>query len=244
MPALVMFVDYDNVEPMFTGAGPVQFARILMGTVPLATLGKYDSVLVRLYGGWRLSTSPTTAAQQLVPQIVRDSPTVYQNPAAPTAAPIRLLVELADRPIGWQAVLEQTMVKNRELRRFRANPQLLRECVDIGSCGLQQFFSMSPTTTCSNGACGVELGTLLVRDEQKMVDTLLVADLAVQVFMQQANDIVVVSSDSDIWPGILLALRAGSNVMHVHPKAQGRTPMHLLRTLGSGLRGIYTECTL
>jgi uncharacterized LabA/DUF88 family protein len=229
---------------MFSGAGPVQLARILTGTVPTPTLAKYDSVLVRLYGGWRSITSPTTSAQQLLPEILRDSPTVYQNPATPTAGPIRLLVELADRPIGWNVVLEQTMVKDRGLRRFRANPQLLRECVDIGNCGLKQFFSVSPKTACSNGGCAAELGNLLVRDEQKMVDTLLVADLAAQVFMQHANDVVVVSSDTDIWPGILLALRGGSNVIHIHPTPQGRTPQHLLRTLGSSLSGIYTELSL
>lgn len=244
MPVLAMFVDYDNVEPMFTGAGPVRFARILTGVVPGQTLAKYDSVLVRLYGGWRSSTSPTATAQQLLPEIVRDSPTVYQNPADPAAVPIRLLVELADRPIGWRTVLEQTMVKNRGLRRFRANPQLLRECVDIAHCGLQQYFSLSPNTVCTNGGCAVELGNLLVRDEQKMVDTLLVADLAQQVFVQRAKDVVVVSSDTDIWPGILLALRGGSNVIHIHPKAHGRTPPYLLRTVENTLSSIYTEFNL
>jgi hypothetical protein len=244
VPALVVFVDYDNVDPTFTGAGPVQLGRVLLSAVPLTVVARYESAVVRLYGGWRASGSPTTSAQRLVPEIVRGSPTIYEAATGPTGAPVRLLVELADRPIGWHAVLDQTLIKNRGLRGFRANPQLLRECVDIGACGMQQYFSLLPSTACANAGCGADLGHLLVRDEQKMVDTLLVADLAFQVFTEHPTDVVVVSSDADIWPGILLALRGGSNVVHIHPKPGGRTQPHLLQTLGSRLSATYVERSL
>ncbi len=125
------------------------------------------------------------------------------RPAGPSSVSVRLSVELADRPLGWQSALNETLVKNRALRGFRANPQLLNECVDIPMCGMQPFFSLAPSTGCGNGACGAQLGQLLVRDEQKMVDTLVVADVAFQVFIHGSHDVVVVSSDADIWPGIL-----------------------------------------
>jgi hypothetical protein len=64
------------------------------------------------------------------------------------------------------------------------------------------------------------------------------------VFTEHPTDVVVVSSDADIWPGILLALRAGSNVVHIHPKPGGRTQPHLLQTLGGRLCATYVERSL
>ena len=115
------------------------------------------------------------------------------------------------------------------------------ECVSVSGCGLNQFFGLSNATPCTNAACACTLGDVLVRDEQKMVDTLLIADIASHAFTSKASDVVVVSSDIDMWPGVLLALRTGCSVTHMHTKAGWRTQPHLVGTLGSTLGKSYRQ---
>lgn len=77
-----------------------------------------------------------------------------------------------------------------------------------------------------------------------MVDTLLVADIAVHTFTSGATDLVVVSSDIDMWPGVLLAVRAGCHITHIHTKSGWRTQGHLMRTLNQGTRQAYRQLTV
>lgn len=83
-----------------------------------------------------------------------------------------------------------------------------------------------------------------MRDEQKMVDTLLVADMASHAMMNKASDVVVVSSDIDMWPGVLLALRIGCGVTHIHTKSGWRTQPHLVGTLGATLGKSYRQLAM
>jgi uncharacterized LabA/DUF88 family protein len=79
--------------------------------------------------------------------------------------------------------------------------------------------------------CSGRLSDFFVRDEQKMVDTLLVADIAAYVMHRKVKDLVVVSSDADMWPGVLFAMNSGCNVVQVHPRSGWRTQRHLLETI-------------
>lgn len=244
MTGLVIFVDYDNVERNLTTAGPIGVARILTSAIPEAVAVRYHSVGVRLYGGWRSSGTLTIAAQKLSPQIHAGSPSILNRTFGQTVKQVKLSVELADRPMGWNVSLNETLAKDRALRNFRANPHLLSECVDVSACGMQPYFGLSPGTACNNGGCSSQLTDLLVRDEQKMVDTLIVADLAYNVFVEKARDAVVVSSDTDMWPGILLALGAGCAITHIHSRQGGKTQKHLVQTLGHRMSGAYRQLSL
>lgn len=242
MPTLPILVDYDNLDRAITRAGPVALARTLTPLVPAGVLADHDSINVRLYGGWRTQGSPTVVAQQLIPRIRADCPTVF-----PMRTPqgehkhLRLNVELADGPIGSRILLQETLARNRGLRRFRARPLTPGECTRPLNCGLTAFHQVSHQTECQSPGCSVRLSELLVRDEQKMVDTLLVADIAELTLVQRSPTVVLVSSDMDMWPAVLLAIRIGSNVIHIHTTAGRRTQTHLLRTLSSSFPGQYQQ---
>lgn len=240
MPTLFVLVDFDNVGLAVTRAGAVACARILIQKIPLGVLSTYDSITVRHYGGWRSNGTATPAAQQLVPDIARDSPTIFSVMQPNGQSNKKLIVELAVGPIGTSVVLNETLVRDRGLRRFRVNAGRLRNCLNVANCGLSGLFSLRSTTSCSDTACDMTLGDMLVRDEQKMIDTLVVADIASLAIVQKAVDIVVVSSDTDMWPGMLLATSAGCRVIHIHTKAGWKTQQFLLQTLG-GLAGRYLE---
>jgi len=240
VPTLFVLVDFDNVGLNVRRAGAVACARILIQKIPVGVLSTYDSITVRHYGGWRSNGTATQAAQQLVPDIVRDSPTVISLMQPTGQSNKKITVELAIGPIGTSIVLSETLVRDRNLRRFRANAGRLRNCLNVANCGLGGFFALRSTTNCSDAACDMTLGDMLVRDEQKMVDTLVVADMAYLATVQRAVDLVVVSSDTDMWPGTLLAAAAGCRVIHIHTKAGWQTQQFLLQTL-VGLSGQYLQ---
>ena len=77
-----------------------------------------------------------------------------------------------------------------------------------------------------------------------MVDTLLVADLAHEALVQRVTDVVVVSSDVDMWPGVLLAAHSGCNVVHVHTKHGWRTQRHLINTLSTHTAPRYQQLSV
>ena len=244
MPALLVLVDYDNVDRTHTVAGPVSLAKILVALVPNSIIARHQGVTVRLYGGWRNNGTLTQFAQKLVPDIHRQSPTVMSILDAGITLNVRLTVELAQGPIGSSTSLEQTFVKNRGLRNFRSRSSLRPECASPSSCGLQMFSGLTHATPCGNSGCNSKLADVFVRDEQKMVDTLIVADIAHQAFAAKATDVVVVSSDTDMWPGVLLALRSGCAVTHIHTKHGTRTQQHLINTLGGQLSRNYQQLSV
>ena len=70
---------------------------------------------------------------------------------------------------------------------------------------------------------------MLVRDEQKLVDSMLVVDL-VHFSETVTEPLVVVSADDDLWPGIRFALLRGASVIHVVPR-HGHTGRNRYRRL-------------
>lgn len=244
MSNLVVLVDFDNVDSSLTRAGPMNMAKALVPLIPDPVLARHTSVLVRLYGGWRSQGTLTTSAQRLVPDIRAGSPTVVGRPSPNPGPPIRLTVELAEGPVGTATVLQETLVRDRDLRKFRARPHW-SECSSPGSnCGMNMHAALSHATQCSAPGCTSRLSHVLVRDEQKMVDTLLVADLVHQALAVKATDVVVVTSDTDMWPGVLLAVGAGCNVVHIHTRAGWRTQRHLVGTLGPATAPHYTQLSV
>ena len=243
MSDLLILVDYDNLPSAVTQAGPVNCAKIILGYVPDETFSIYDSYLVRLYGGWRANGTSSRSAQRIVPNIQRESPTVL--PARPPIGTQlkRLVVELAEGPIGSRTTFDETLAARRGLRQFRAEPSCLSNCNDIGACSMKSFYGLTSNTQCANPACPCVLGDLLVRDEQKMVDTLLVSDIAQVIVQRSATTLVIVSSDTDMWPGVFLALRNGCEVLQIHTRG-ARTQGHLLRTLEPRLSTLYKQTSL
>lgn len=241
---LMVFVDYDNVDLALTRAGPVSLAKVLSALIPSSILATHASITVRLYGGWRCNATLTTFAQRLVPDIRANSPCVISSTFSGNTVTLRLTVELAEKPIGATTAFEETFVRDRGLRKFKTLSKPWSACLGSGSCGLGGFAHVAHNSPCTNAGCTMKVGDLFVRDEQKMVDTLIVADIAHQALLQRATDVIVVSSDTDMWPGVLLALRAGCAVSHIHTKPGWRTQRHLMRTIGGGLDRFYQQLSV
>lgn len=219
-------------------------ARVLAAAVPEDVLTRHSAILVRLYGGWRERGNLTPSAQRLIPDIRSGSPCIVQLEHGGALHPFRLTTELADGPLGSGITLQETLARERGLRKFRARTGGLPTCVSLSSCGMSPFVGVTQATACSVSGCASTLGDVLIRDEQKMVDTLLVADIAVHTLTSGATDLVVVSSDIDMWPGVLLAVQAGCRITHIHTKSGWKTQGHLMRTLNQATGRAYRQLTV
>lgn len=244
MSALAVLVDYDNIEPAHRSQGPISLVRMILSHLPANLLHPYSGVQARLYGGWRTATGLTTLAQELIPDLRANSPTMVSVAYVGVAKSIKVDVTLAQGPLGTRKVLEETHTRNRELRHFHSRPQPWQGCADAQNCGFKGLSKASKATPCGATGCFVRLGDILAQNEQKMVDTLLVADIAHQTFIAKANEVVVVCSDADIWPGIFLALQAGCRVTQLHAKKGWNTPRTLLDMLDHPLQQRYRQLSL
>lgn len=239
MTRLTAFIDYDNIAPALTRAGPIALARALMTLLPVDILRGFDSLRVRLYGGWREQGNLTTGAQRLVPDLRANSPSMLN--VAGLSKQLRLTVELADHQLGAGALLAETFVRDRSPRKFRARPTPWASCTAPSACGLSSLSGCNYRTACAVSECQVTAAEIFVRDEQKMVDTMMVADIAFEALKMRAPEIVVVSSDVDMWPGILLALSSGCSVTQIHSQSGWRTQRHLVGTLTQSMARIYRQ---
>jgi len=231
LKTLPILVDFDNLDSSFVRSGVLSLSRSLVSIIPTDVLEQYNSISVRLYGGWRCQGALTIGAQRLIPEIRANSPATVGNPRSPLMRPLRLSVELAETLIGTTAPLTETLVRDRDLRKFRFKNNASK-CSGAGvGCGFNVYVNTSYSSQCPTMGCSARLGEFFVRDEQKMVDTLLVADIAAYVMHRNIRDLVVVSSDADMWPGVLLAMNSGCNVVQVHPRSNWRTQRHLLDTI-------------
>lgn len=241
MAELFVLVDYDNVERTLTLGGAVQLSRTIVSSLSAAVLLAHTHATVRLYGGWRSGGIATSKSHSISADIQANAPTYI---ALSGGKPFRVDIELALASLGSSKVLSETFVRDRELRGFRARPTPLANCIDSVGCGMAVHQGARHTTQCDTSGCSVRLGQVFARDEQKMVDTLIVADLADIALGRHATHLVLVSSDIDMWPGVLLATSAGCNILHVHSKRGMRTQRHLLNAMNASASTFYQQSAL
>lgn len=234
MSVLSVLVDYDNISERFKSMDVLKAAQEISRLIPISVFGQYDSVQVRLYGGWRQRGTLTTAAQRMLPIIRDGSPRPLVRGAGPDQITVRLEVILADKPVWTDRTFAETFVKDRPARKFRARTFPWSGCMETNACGMSHLRHLKHSDSCQKPECDVLAQSLIVRDEQKMVDTLIVADMAYLALQRRDKNIVVVSSDTDMWPGVLLAANAGCLVTHVHTVDGWKTQRHLCQMLEPG----------
>lgn len=241
---LKVLIDYDNVPAAVWAPGAVSAAAAICAHLPANVVGSEPELTVRLYGGWKTGSQSTPRAQQLIPQLTAGSHIFIPRPGHSAGAKqIRLVVKLALAPLGSNNQFESTLAKDREVRSFRPKTGM-PSCAQPTSCGLGFLSNLSHASRCATPGCNSTPQQMLVRDEQKMVDTLMVADMAHAVFMDGDRDVVVVTSDTDIWPGVLLAIKGGCSVTQVHPKPNGRTSPSLVNMLPSAMSNYFTQIAI
>ena len=242
---LKVLIDYDNVPANVWAPGPIAAAEALCARLPASVVGSEKELTVRLYGGWRSASKATARAQKLIPQLDAESHRYVSRPGhSAEAAKIRLVVQLALSPLGSSSVFDTTLARERSIRSFRPRASSGSPCADPSACGLGFLTNLTHQSLCLTSGCASTPQDLLVRDEQKMVDTLMVADMAHAAFVDCDRDIVVITSDTDIWPGVLLAIKGGCAVTQVHPKQSASTHPALVGMLPHAMQNYFQQISI
>ncbi len=226
-----VLIDYDNVLQGERQKGLNHVVKSILKKLPNSVLSHGASIVVRLYGGWYRSSQLSRHAQDLSIQIKR----YYPGTLALGTANMR-------RSVFISVVLARSLLidPSRDILntyRVRGVPSNLRPkafpfqaCAQKARCPLVGAHTLLQTSRCSDSSCGVRIADVITRHEQKLVDTMLTADL-IHAASSGISDIVVVTNDDDLWPGIRTAIFLGAFVHHIHPQKGRSTPTYYSSTV-------------
>lgn len=220
---MLLLIDYDNVDYLERRSG---LDHVLRKAVSLFDDGSLvlASVRVRLYGGWYEGGNLTRLGQSLSAELRAVCPITYQSPHS--SKPILLRGELATSILAApRALVSNTFRKKGYPRNLKCEQRPWGSCVDNQNCPLgviQKFFE---DEVCGASGCGVRPDEVLHKHEQKVVDSMMVADL-IDYAASPGSIVGIVSRDDDVWPGIYMACRTAQAVIHVSTSISTRVPKY------------------
>jgi uncharacterized LabA/DUF88 family protein len=225
---LLFLVDYDNVLPYFGGRPLLQLVQHIEAKVPEAFIRGFTRLEFRFYGGWTEVRALTRIAQRLSSDIQGNFPSPITRLEQGKSTSRITNAALAKSPLALPAEeLKGTFARDRSARKLFCISRPWVGCSKPSSCPLNSVETFLRDSACSHHGCQLSPADVFRRDEQKQVDTLIVADLSYLALAAGATHVVLVSSDADMWPGILTCLSAGVSVLHVHTRPGGSTPPFL-----------------
>jgi hypothetical protein len=87
---------------------------------------------------------------------------------------------------------------------------------------MQKFLD---SEVCAARGCYVQPDGVLHKQEQKVVDSMMVADL-IDGSLAEESMLGVVSRDDDVWPGLYMASRTAKSVVHISTSVSPRVPKY------------------
>lgn len=219
---MLLIVDYDNVNE---GDRRYGIEHVLRKALSLcdSKLNAGDRVTARLYGGWCEGGKYTRAAQDHLAEIAPMAAITHQlsgSRGAVFVAPKLALSTISDPAI----VITNTFRQKGFPRGVRCHSRPWLACRDAANCSLAGLEQLLSDDVCGNG-CAVRPPEVFWRAEQKLVDTMMVADLI--AYSQTSNlDAAVLSRDDDIWPGLSLASKTLRTLFHISTVESTRLPKY------------------
>jgi uncharacterized LabA/DUF88 family protein len=228
-----ILVDYNNVQEVDRRKGVMFVVDKIVHTLGSALLVKSSHINIRLYDGWYENQTPTRKCQEIAAEVEAGTPTTLVVEDGQQAAKVIVNVELAyslkSAPAQhiWHTYRPTYYPSDVKCRNPRAGG-----CNDP-QCPLAAMHYFFTRRSCPKPECRVTPEALLYRSQQKLVDTMIAADLFA-LHLQSSRRIAVVTSDDDIWPAIKLVLQLNVEVFHIHTIPGRRTPPMYCRNAGSG----------
>lgn len=245
MTTLFVLIDYDNLLD-FKGTKSIDtLIRHVESKIPDRFLQDIIHLEMRLYGGWASGGRSTHQAQKLFHEISGKYPSSTVRLSSDGRSESRIInITLATASLFFpKEHLSDTFMLNRSVRNIKIDQSGWQSCSAPTNCSLSTVERFITSGHCGANSCGVAMTHLIKQNEQKQVDTLIVADMAELSLRQKTQRIVLVSSDADMWPGILLSLSAETEVCHIHTKPGQRTHRNLLSNI-SRISSRYFEVSV
>lgn len=231
MSEVLVLVDFDNIEVGQSRLGLEYVGRKILSLCGNELAQNASRVRVRLYGGWYEKGLLTRNGQKLTGEIVSLSPITFLRGGRDS---LIVNFELAKSLLADPSTLVDNTFRRREAQKnLRCKHPPWQGCANPANCSCVQFIRFF-NTGCSAQGCTVKGAAVLERGEQKVVDSMLVVDL---IYASQSGvQVVLVSRDDDMWPGLRLAACTGSGLVHLLTKSDSNLPSYY-----SSLRsGAYT----
>lgn len=228
---LSVLVDYNNVASADRTRGLVYLCDRVIDTLDPAFLIGFSRIRFRLYDGWYISNSPTRLAQQVQADIRANVPHSRTITSGSESSPLLINVEMA---YGLSTMPSHHLIHTFRPRHNQADIQCNHPtsagCTSA-YCPLDDMHAFLSTRRCRTASCTVVPSDIITRNEQKLVDTMIACDMFA-LHKLASSEVVVVSSDDDMWPAIQTVLHFGMTVFHVHTKPGRSTPHYYCRVAG------------
>ena len=237
-----VLLDYDNVPRTDLRRGLPAYIARLLSVLPTTALPHLGRAVCRLYGGWYEERLPSRTANELA-EVIGDAfpPKLWVSSPEGKRA-VRVSVQLArSLRVSPGADLFHTYRPRGAPRGLTARSLPFTGCAQPRECPLSPVHHLLARDACPVLSCQVSISDVVTRAEQKLVDTMLTADLihASRPTPRGGRpQVAVVTNDDDIWPGIYMAAKEGALVHHIRPTP--RKPWPYAAVLSSG----YTEYSL
>lgn len=229
---MIVLVDYDNISNHSRQKGLSYLVDRTVRLLEFSTLKSEQRVLIRLYGGWYILDKLTRIAQSLATTIQEEFPkpiTILEKSETHTVSVnVELAYSLAVNPAKhlWHTYRPRGLQSN----LLCSSPDSVG-CTDP-NCPLTIVYDFFKNNRCPKPTCTIVPENLLQRAEQKLVDTMLTADLIHYSKTGHAN-LCVVTSDDDLWPGMITALLNGTKVTHIETHSARLTSPFYSQGLGT-----------
>ena len=215
---MIILIDYDNLDTLERQRGTRHVITRLFDVLSSRRETWARRVDCRLYGGWLEKDASSRNAERLIPDLRHNFPCSVPVTGAGGSRTVLVRVELA-RSLACDpaaVVLTHTYRRRSFPPMLRCNAAPFSGCATPSSCPVSPLDPFIRNASCPVDGCSVKPSTVLTREEQKLVDSMLIVDLV--HFAETADEpLVVVSADEDLWPGIRFVLLRGARVIHVIP---------------------------
>lgn len=215
-----LLVDYDNLGYREKSLPLLALAEKLIGKFTKSEVPS-KNVTLRIYGGWYENNNITHSAQALKAQIHNSFPRTVL--LADNQTRVIASVELA---LALNSLPKISIFNTYRRRGFpsglNAHDPKLKGCT-ITPCPTSEVYTFLSSKKCSS--CGtMKPEHIFFRQEQKLVDTMLIADMF--SIGQLEKTLSIVSSDDDFWPGILSSTTSGVKIIHIHTKQKSTSSLY------------------
>lgn len=241
---VAVLVDFDNVTRSGGLPNATEMRHGLLEHVRTALHMDADVewVTVRFYGGWRQADALSRSASDVLGLVALAGifPMVIPRTLRVVRGVVGLATELLSAP---RVPLGDT------LRRRSGPPRVrLSQTPFPSGCALAHQdcpakavarFTKAAGKVCPSSTCNVTAGAAFQTNEQKMVDTLLAADLLHLVNEPHVTGVLVVSSDTDLLPPLVQA--AQRHQAPVANLSDNRLPASAATSLQSAGVRIFAE---
>lgn len=223
---MYLLIDHDNINERDLRHGLERVASVVADELGPIPFEKDPRLQVRVYGGWFRGEDRSARAKRILSELAGSFQTPLVIARSGKSVRLTMSAALADSLLSQpkNPILDTYREGRVDLSRLALASSPFAACVAPGACSLHAIAQGMKDGSCPVLSCSVSLAHIATRNEQKLVDTMLVADM-MELGRQQAKALAVISSDDDLWPGILSAMLMGTHVFHFQSRSRA-TPPH------------------